>query len=174
MPASGRTRTFLDGAESVRWPDPHRGLPPPRPREHRVSKSAGTHVNVARATVDEFVLRLFVAADEVEEGVVHLHEPSSCSPCAMATPVPVLRSSFKDDGTHGNFDAVVRLCSIASDDDALMFVPCQFCERTTATRCHWRHPTTGIDEVTVQPILAGCPERPCSPKAEVGRRGARR
>ena len=42
MPAVGRTRTFLDGAESVKSPGPHRGLPPPRPRDHRLGKLAGT------------------------------------------------------------------------------------------------------------------------------------
>jgi hypothetical protein len=50
--------------------------------------------------------------------------------------VGMLRSSFKGDGTHGNVNAVVRLRSIASDDDALMFVERQYCERTKATRCH--------------------------------------
>jgi M6 family metalloprotease-like protein len=36
--------------------------------------------------------------------------------------VSMLRSSFKGDGTHGNFDAVVRLRSVASDDDEIAFV----------------------------------------------------
>ena len=36
--------------------------------------------------------------------------------------VSMLRSSFKGDGTHGNFDAVIRLRSVASDDDEIAFV----------------------------------------------------
>ena len=44
-------------------------LPPPRPRDHRVSKLAGAHVNVAGEPVDEPGLGFGIVVDEVEQRV---------------------------------------------------------------------------------------------------------
>jgi hypothetical protein len=77
---AGRRRTTLN----VRRPSstgpsrsgslgPHRGLPPPRPRDYRLGKLAGAHVHVAREPVDELGFGFIVVPDEVEQRVAHRH-----------------------------------------------------------------------------------------------------